>query len=43
MGRKYLTQIYMAWLQLLHYENWHSLIVTDVENSAPIRACTRGC
>lgn len=33
-GGSTLTQIYMAWLQLLHYENWHSLIVTDVENQA---------
>lgn len=33
-GGSTLVQIYMAWLQLLHYENWHSLIVTDVENQA---------
>lgn len=28
------TQIYMLWLQLFHYENWHSAIVTQFKQQA---------
>lgn len=28
------TQIYMLWLQLFHYENWHSAIVTQLKGQA---------
>ncbi len=33
-GGSTLTQIYMAWIQTIHRENWHSLIITDVESQA---------
>lgn len=33
------TQIYMLWLQLFHYENWHSAIITQYkQQAANIRA-----
>lgn len=28
------TQIYMLWLQLFHYENWHSAIITQYKQQA---------
>lgn len=28
------TQMYMLWLQLFHYENWHSAIVSQFKNQA---------
>lgn len=33
-GGSTLTQVYMAWIQLIHKMNWHSTIVADVENQA---------
>ncbi len=33
-GGSTLIQIFMAWIQLLHRRNWHSAIVTDVEEQA---------
>ncbi len=33
-GGSTLTQIYMGWIGLLHRRNWHSAIVTDVEDQA---------
>lgn len=31
-GGSTLTQIYMLWLQLFHYENWHSAIIAHQKN-----------
>ena len=37
-GGSTLTQMYMLWLQLFHYENWHSVIVSQFKaQSANIR------
>ena len=33
-GGSTLTQIYMAWIQLLHKKSWHSVIVAQQENTA---------
>jgi hypothetical protein len=33
-GGSTLTQIYMAWIQLLHCRNWHSLICAHVKDTA---------
>jgi hypothetical protein len=33
-GGSTLTQIYMAWIQLIHKENWHSAIIADVDDQA---------
>ena len=33
-GGSTLVQIYMAWIQLRHKTNWHSVVVTDVEDQA---------
>lgn len=33
-GGSTLSQIYMLWLQLFHYRNWHSVVITDVEQQA---------
>ena len=33
-GGSTLIQIYMAWIQIIHRKNWHSVIVTDVEDQA---------
>lgn len=33
-GGSTLTQIYMLWLQLYHYENWHSAIVSQFKTQA---------
>jgi len=33
-GGSTLLQIYMAWIQIIHRKNWHSVIVTDVEDQA---------
>lgn len=33
-GGSTMTQIYMSWLQIYHYENWHSCIVADVQDQA---------
>ena len=30
-GGSTLTQIYMLWLQLYHYENWHSAIISQLQ------------
>lgn len=30
-GGSTLTQIYMLWLQLFHYENWHSAIISQLQ------------
>lgn len=38
-GGSTLTQCYMLWLQLYHYENWHSAIISKVNSqSANIRS-----
>ena len=33
-GGSTLTQIYMLWLQLYHYENWHSAIISQLQPQA---------
>lgn len=33
-GGSTVTQMYMLWLQLFHYENWHSAIVSQFKNQA---------
>lgn len=33
-GGSTLIQIYMAWIQIIHKKNWHSVIVADVEDQA---------
>lgn len=33
-GGSTLTQIYMLWLQLHHYENWHSAIISQLQPQA---------
>jgi len=33
-GGSTLVQMFMAWLQIFHFENWHSAIVGDVEEQA---------
>lgn len=33
-GGSTLTQIYMLWLQLFHYENWHSAIISQLQPQA---------
>lgn len=33
-GGSTLIQLFMAWLQMFHFKNWHSAIVGDVENQA---------
>jgi hypothetical protein len=33
-GGSTLVQIYMAWIQIIHRTNWHSVVVTDVEEQA---------
>lgn len=29
-----MTQIYMAWIQVIHRTNWHSVVVADIEEQA---------
>ena len=33
-GGSTLTQIYMLWLQLHHYENWHSAIISQLQSQS---------
>jgi len=33
-GGSTLVQIYMAWIQIIHKKNWHSVIIADVEDQA---------
>jgi len=33
-GGSTLVQLFMAWLQIFHFENWHSAIIGDVEEQA---------
>ena len=33
-GGSTLTQIYMLWLQLHHYENWHSVIISQLQSQS---------
>jgi hypothetical protein len=33
-GGSTLTQIYMAWIQVIHRTNWHSVVVADIEEQA---------
>ena len=33
-GGSTVTQIYMLWLQLFHYENWHSAIISQLQPQA---------
>jgi len=33
-GGSTLVQVYMAWIQLIHKTNWHSLIIADIEHQA---------
>ncbi|OJV19431.1 MAG: hypothetical protein BGO30_06015 [Bacteroidetes bacterium 41-46] len=33
-GGSTVTQIYMLWLQLFHYENWHSVIISQLKTQA---------
>ena len=35
-GGSTLTQIYMAWLQIVHRRNWHSLICAHVKDTAAV-------
>ncbi len=33
-GGSTVTQVYMLWLQLFHYENWHSVIISQLKTQA---------
>jgi len=33
-GGSTLIQIYMAWIQIIHKKNWHSVIIADIEDQA---------
>ncbi len=33
-GGSTLVQIYMAWIQIIHKKNWHSVIIADVKDQA---------